>query len=89
MNETMWFVFVLEILIGGVLIPIGWRISSSLSKIFGSIKDFTESLETLCTTMREISGELTEARIRDGEIKNEINNIKEALGEHIKEERGK
>lgn len=89
MAEIMWFVLVLELLVGGVLIPIGWRISSSLAKIFGSLKSFTESLETLCITMKEISNEMTEARIRDSEIKNEINNIKESLGEHIKEERNK
>lgn len=85
MGEVMWFVLVLEILVGGVLIPIGWRISSSLTKIFTNLKTFTESLQTLCTTMQEITKELTEARVRDVEIKNEINNIKEALGDHIKE----
>ena len=89
MNEITWVVLILEILVGGVLIPIGWRISSSLSKIFGSLKTFTDSLETLCTTMSEVTKELTEARVRDAEIKNEINNIKESLTEHVKEERGK
>lgn len=87
MNEMMWFVLVLEILVGGVLIPIGWRISSSLTKIFGNLKSFTESLETLCGTMRDISQQLTDARIRDNDIKNEINNIKVSLNEHVKEER--
>ena len=89
MSEIMWFVLVLEILVGGVLIPIGWRISSSLSKIFGSLKSFTESLNTLCTTMKDVTTELTEARLRDETIKNEISNIKEALGEHVREERNR
>ena len=89
MNEITWVVLILEILVGGVLIPIGWRISSSLSKIFSSLKIFTESLNSLCTTMKEVTTELTEARLRDETLKNEINNIKESLTEHVKEERGK
>ena len=89
MNEITWVVLILELLVGGVLIPIGWRISASLSKIFGSLKVFTDSLETLCTTMSEVTKELTEARVRDTEIKNEIKNIKESLSEHVKEERSK
>lgn len=89
MTELTWVVLVLEILVGGVLIPIGWRISSSLSKIFTNIKTFTDSLEVLCTTMKGVTDEQTEARVRDAEFKKDIENIKVALGDHIIEERNR
>lgn len=83
MTEVAWFILILEILVGGVLIPIGWRISSSLSKIFTNIKVFTDSLEVLCTTMKEVTDELTEARIRDNDLGNRLQNIERELGKHV------
>lgn len=89
MAEIMWFILVLELLVGGVLIPIGWKISSALTKIFSNLKSFTDSLETLCGTMKEVTDELTEARLRDATLQNDIENIKEQLRDHVKEEREK
>lgn len=83
MTEVAWFILILEILVGGILIPIGWRISSSLSKIFTNIKIFTDSLEVLCTTMKEVTDELTEARIRDNDLGNRLQNIERELGKHV------
>ena len=83
MTEVAWFILILEILVGGILIPIGWRISSSLSKIFTNIKVFTDSLEVLCTTMKEVTDELTEARIRDNDLGNRLVNIERELGKHV------
>lgn len=67
-----------------ILIPIGIKVISVLNQILTNSKSVKGILETLT----KISEELVEARLRDNDLRNEVNNLKEAFRNHLGKDKG-
>ena len=91
-GDTPGGIVLLDIILlvfGGVLIPMLWMIFDKLRQMLENSEASSKALVSLCDTLQTVTVELTEARVRDIEIKNEIENVRQALRDHIQEEREK
>lgn len=91
-GDTPTGIIILDIILmifGGVLIPLLWMIFDKLRKMLDNSEASSKALTELCVSLKEVTIELTEARVRDIEIKHEIENVRQELRDHIKEEREK
>ena len=73
------------LIISAFLVPASIKIISVLNDIANTMKTFTSTLKGLCDSMTEVTKELTEARLRDRDIKNELNRVRDAMHDHIQE----
>jgi len=80
---------VILLIFGGILIPLMWKIFNALNDQLSQSKLFTHQIGNLCETIKEITTELTSSRERDIGFQRDIDNIKEILTDHIREEREK
>ena len=82
---------ILLLVFGGVLIPLLYAIFKILRDILTYCISFGETMTTLCKTVKSITDEMTETRLRDVKFENQITNLQTELTRHIREDtsRGK
>lgn len=72
---------IILIIFAGILIPILWKIHSSMTTHTNQSKSVIDQLGSIFREIREMSKELVEARISDSHIRNELDNIRSELHE--------
>ena len=70
------------LIIAVVLVPSSLKVIKILNDILDGTKLFTTSLSALCESIKTITSELTEARIRDVNLRNDINSLRERIDSH-------
>lgn len=70
------FLDIILVIFGGVLIPLFWSIFKCLRDILNQSKMFNIQVTDIITKLTRVSEELTEARMRDNNIQNELENVK-------------
>lgn len=79
--------FLNALIISCLLTPLLWRIFGKMSNLCERVTDTSDSILQLCESVKEITIGLTEGRVRDIELKAEIESMQRDLREHIREER--
>ena len=66
-------------LIGVVLVPTALKIIKSLNDILIHLITIIKTLGELCESIKKLSDDLVEARVRDTKLENEINNLRKQI----------
>lgn len=81
------FLDILLLIFAAILIPLLYSIFRTLRDILTNTIRLGQAIGDLCVSVKEITEEMTEARIRDVGFNNEIKNLRKDLERHIQEDR--
>lgn len=82
-----WHFFLIAITVDGILIPLAWKLFSTLNAIKENNSDITQALTSLCDSISNLTKQMSDTVVRDVELKKDLEAVRQELRDHIKEER--